>query len=580
MLWKDQKRTIIIFSCILILLSALPMAQSGVRGLLINDLVGGVGTGTFSSQLIALIALFAFVELLFPIVSSYEFYFQRKLWFFLSERFEVGIIQKRGEIDVASHEDPKQNDLFNKIDENGTWRVQNFAERQFYLIQNVLQVMFASVVLILFSGWVFLALLACTLPALFIEMRYGKQIWDIHSSRAEVRRKFWELRSHFYNVSGISELKLFGNVKYFMKIIRDLFVSFRNEEFAADRRILWERLLSLVLSHIAITGIAIFFIWRVIKGDLQIGTLTFALAAVADFRESLSSFFHNLGSQSQDSLFVTDVFKFLNIRPFIARPLAGTLIPSGAPVRIEFCNVSFAYPGTDRMVLKDLSLVIESGQKVAFVGVNGAGKTTFIKLLCRFYDPTEGKILINGTDLRQIDLDSWYRQMGVLFQNFQDYRMPVKEVIAIGDSSVPLDENRVRAAAEQSEADAFIAQWEKGYDQMLGKGFSGGVDPSGGQWQKLALARVFYRNAPIFILDEPTSAIDAQAEAQIFERLEQMSKEKTLIFISHRFSTVRHADKIFVVENGSVIEQGSHEELVRRKGMYEKLFKLQAKGYE
>ena len=287
----------------------------------------------------------------------------------------------------------------------------------------------------------------------------------------------------------------------------------------------------------------------------------------------------NLGQQYQDSLFVTDIFKLLDIQPALVKPVSGFVLPRDTTPEIVFENVSFAYPGTDTVVLKNFSLRVEPGEKIALIGANGAGKTTIVKLLCRFYDPTEGRILIGGRDIREIDIESWYAILGALFQDYAHYPFIVKDAIALGRTESPLAMDQVRGAAHSSEADIFINEWKDKYEQMLGKDFTGGIEPSIGQWQKLAISRAFYRNAQVLILDEPTASIDAESEAKIFDRLEKETQGKTVILISHRFSTVRHATKIAVLENGRLKELGRHEELLKKKGLYARLFNLQAEGY-
>ena len=324
----------------------------------------------------------------------------------------------------------------------------------------------------------------------------------------------------------------------------------------------------------------VYFVLQVVKGNLLIGTLTFILASIGDLRQSLSGLFSNLGRQYQDSLFVTDIFRFLSLKPIIKKPEKGIVLDSKQTPEIAFEHVTFSYPGTKKTVLKDFSLKIAPGEKIALVGVNGAGKTTFVKLLCRFYDPDGGKITIDGHDLKEIDLESWYNQLGAIFQDYARYHFIVKEAIAVGRTGVASSLEKVKEAAKASEADTFIEEWEKKYDQMLGKEFTEGTEPSIGQWQKLALARTFYRDPRILILDEPTSSIDAEAEAKIFEKLELLPKDRTVILISHRFSTVRQADKIGVVEEGGLKELGTHEDLLKLNGTYANLFTLQAKGYK
>ena len=376
------------------------------------------------------------------------------------------------------------------------------------------------------------------------------------------------------------ELKLFQNTQHFLSTIKELFRNFQLEEKKNEKKKLIHQLIVLCFSQLVIAFAIVYFTMQVVKGNLLIGTLTFILASIGDLRQSLSGLFSNLGRQYQDSLFVTDIFKFLNLKPIIKKPEKGIVLDSKQTPEIAFEHVTFSYPGTKKTVLKDFSLKIAPGEKIALVGVNGAGKTTFVKLLCRFYDPDEGKITIDGHDLKEIDLESWYNQFGAIFQDYARYHFIVKEAIAVGRIGVASSLEKVKEAAKASEADTFIEEWEKKYEQMLGKEFTAGTEPSIGQWQKLALARTFYRDPRILILDEPTSSIDAEAEAKIFEKLELLPKDRTVILISHRFSTVRQADKIGVVEEGGLKELGIHEDLLKLNGTYANLFTLQAKGYK
>ncbi|HXF44369.1 MAG TPA: ABC transporter ATP-binding protein [Candidatus Paceibacterota bacterium] len=579
-IWKEKKGQVTLLALVFLVVSATPFLQSGSRGLLINELVNIAGSGTVTAYLFWLIAILIFASLIPSILFTIQNYLSKLFWFYLEAKFEVEVIKKRGEIDVAIHENPEHNDLFNRVSENGTWRIRSFLDRQFFILQNSVEVIIASAIIIFSQWWVFLIILMGTLPELIAEVRYGRQVWGIHSGRAEVRRKYWDLHRHFQWLPSIVELKLFQNIPYFLSTIKELFQSFQDEEKKNERKKLGYQLVSIIISQTAIAFAATWFIVQVVNGNLLIGTLTFILASIADLRQSLSGLFANLGRQYQDSLFVTDIFKLLDTKPAIKRPEKGIVLDQQKTPEIIFENVSFAYPNIKKLVLKNFSLKIPAGEKLAIVGVNGAGKTTFVKLLCRFYDPTEGRILVNGHDLRDIDLESWYYQLGVIFQDYSNYHFLVKEAIAIGRIGKKTSLEKVKEAAKASEADIFIEEWEKGYEQMLGKEFSGGVEPSIGQWQKLALAKTFYRDPRILILDEPTSSIDAEAEAKIFEKLEALPKDRTVILISHRFSTVRKAEKIAVIENGEIKEFGSHEALLKLDGTYAHLFNIQAKGYK
>lgn len=579
-IWKEKKGMIIALLFVFFVVSAAPFMQSGSNGLLINELVKIAGNGIITSKLILFIIFAVSASFLPSIMLKIQDYISKIFYFLLEEKFDILILNKKGEIDIASHEDPKQRDLLNKIKENGVWRIQNFIDRQFYILQNIIEAVIASIILIFFKWWIFLILIIGTLPEFIVELKYGEHIWNIHTAKAEVRRKYWDLHSYFGSIGSIIELKLFQNTGYFVLQIKELLANFLNEQRIEEKKKILNQLWSTLLSQFSIAFAVVFFIIEVVNGNLLIGTLVFVIASVSDLRRSLSSLFNNLGRQYQDGLFVTDVFKFLDIKAALKKPEKGIILNPNKTPEIVFENVDFAYPETEKLTLKNFSLKITPGEKLALIGVNGAGKTTLIKLLSRFYDPTRGRILINGNDLKTVDLESWYTMLGAIFQDYSHYHFVVKDAISIGRTSEEQKIEKVKDAAMASEADIFIKEWEKSYNQMLGKEFTEGIEPSIGQWQKLALARTFYRDPKILILDEPTSSIDAEAEAKIFERLEALPKDRTVILISHRFSTVRHADKIAVLENGELKELGKHEELLHKNGIYARLFNLQAKGYK
>lgn len=579
MVWVDQKYLVIFYAIVILLLSIVPFARSGIGGLLINELVDYAGKGSFTDKITILLAATVAVSFLTPMFYSLELYLAKIFYFYTGEKFELLLIKRKGEIDIASHEDPKINDLFNRVMEKGMWSIQSFFERQFFIMQNIIEVLVASIILTTSQWWVFLIIFLATIPELLAEIKYGKNVWSIYNTRSEVRRRFFNLKGHFQLLPELIELKLFQNTKYFLSMIKELFVNFQNEERKVENQKLRDFLLTQIISQSALAFATGWFVYEVLQGKIQIGTFTFILASIANLRQALSALFSNLGRQYQDSLFVKDVFKVIDIKPAIIKEKNGIILEQDKTPVIEFKNVSFAYPGSNKMALKDFSLKIVPGDKVALVGINGAGKTTFVKLLCRFYDPSEGQILINGQDLKKIDLESWWWHLGVLFQDYAHYSLLVKQAIGIGRTKKEVEMENIKNAAWASESNVFIEEWEKSYEQMLGKQFKHGVEPSIGQWQKLALARTFYRNPSILILDEPTSSIDAEAETNIFNKLNSLPQDRTVILISHRFSTVRQASKIVVIKHGKIIEQGKHEELLAINKDYARLFGMQAKGY-
>lgn len=560
--------------------AVLPFGVSALRGKVIDGVVDASVRASAAADLWFLVGAMAIGLLVSAFVSVLQQYCSKRFWLYFSARFEMDLAKKQAEVDMASYEDPATNNLFTKVHENGVWRLENFIDRQFQVIQELLSVITATIVLGLFQWWFVLVLVLGTLPELLVELRYGAQVWGIYGANAELKRRYWSIKRHFEWPESVAELKLFRLSDSLALRMRTLYAGFIAEQNKVERKKLLLASASLVVSQAAVIAVLVWAVFLVLQGQILIGAFTFVWASITDFRGSLSGLFRNLSGQYQDSLFVTDLFTVLDMPPVIPKPDPGKRLGKTSVPDIAFEHVSFRYPGTERWVLRDINLHVSAGTKMAFVGVNGAGKTTLVKLLCRFYDPTEGRILINGVDLRELQLDGWYDKMGVLFQEYNRYQMPVGEGIALGSAQTKFSLARVRDAAVGSEADTFISKWEKGYEQELGKQFTGGIEPSVGQWQKLALARVLYRDPAVYILDEPTASVDAEAEAHIFEKLESVAKGKTMLLISHRFSTVRKADSICVLSEGGVLELGSHADLLAQQGTYARLFKLQAKGYE
>jgi ATP-binding cassette subfamily B protein len=351
----------------------------------------------------------------------------------------------------------------------------------------------------------------------------------------------------------------------------------RNRELTR-RRLWWGSALA-IIGSLGYYGSYAYLVWRALLGEISVGTLTFLAGAIAGSATQLQSVFSLFSSISDQALFLTDLVSFLSVQPDI-RSKPGAL-PAPRPIRdgFEFREVSFHYPGSDREVLKSLSFRMAPGEHIALVGENGQGKTTLVKLLARLYDPTAGAILLDGVDLRDYGVEELHKEIGIIFQDFVHYDLAARLNIGVGRISESGHDDALWNAARKSRADRLLARFPGGLDQMLGRRFEGGVDLSGGEWQKFALARAYLRNAQVLILDEPTAALDAMAESEVFSRFADLAQGKMAILISHRFSTVRRSHRIVVLEDGRIREQGTHDELVATGGEYAKLFELQAANY-
>jgi ATP-binding cassette subfamily B protein len=403
--------------------------------------------------------------------------------------------------------------------------------------------------------------------------------YSLAYSLTPIRRELDYLRTLATSKEAAKEVKIFGLAPYF----RDQFATITDGVIRRTRNLQKKRfrfgsMLGMIGSVGYYAGYA-YLVLQAIKGRLTIGDLQLLAGALAGSNTQLQAVFSTFAGIADQSLFLTDLVKFFAVEPRIGTPANG--IPAPRPIRdgFEFRNVTFRYPQTDRLVLKDLNFRIAPGERVAVVGENGQGKTTFVKLLARLYDPSSGQILLDGVDLREYRLEDLHRQIGVIFQDFMRYDLPARENIGVGQIDQLTNEDRLLAAARQSRASEIIQRFPDGLEQMLGRRFEGGVDLSGGEWQKFALARAYLRDAQLLILDEPTAALDALAEFEVFHRFAELTEGRMAIMISHRFSTVRMCDRIVVIEGGCIREQGTHTELLAHGGRYAEMFEMQASSY-
>jgi ATP-binding cassette subfamily B protein len=578
-IWPGHRGLISAAFVIALLIAFLPFASTGAQALVINELVA-TGQHGVTTKIVLYLVLLISMLFLRDVIGAVQMLVQKRLWSRLTEFFELIMLKKRSEIDVATYENPKFHDLLSKTTEKGIFPICNLIERQIQQVTNIAQMAVAATVFFVFDWRFFVLALLSALPDFVVQMKSGKASWDIWDEDSQTRRRLTDLRRHFLGLNRLTELKIFQNVTKFYGLVAEMYSAFREKQWALDRRAYRWRMYASVVSIAFQAAPYVWVIWLVSHGEMQIGTMAFLLGSFGSFEGGLIGFFSGIAYQFEWSLYAKDMFTVIDTEPLLTdREGAVMASPDVAP-RIEFRDVSFAYPNTDRLILKNVNLTIESGERLAIVGLNGAGKSTLIKLLMRFYDPTGGEILVNGVDLKQIERESWWSLVAALFQDYADYKFPVKEVIALGRSNGNGHLRKVVRAAKEAEAHPFIEAFASQYNQMIGKEFDGGVDLSVGQSQKLALARSMYRAPRLMILDEPTASIDAESEDRIFASLEAGSGERTQIVISHRFSTVRRSDKICVLQDGAVSELGTHAELMDNNQTYARLFRLQAKGYE
>jgi ATP-binding cassette subfamily B protein len=394
------------------------------------------------------------------------------------------------------------------------------------------------------------------------------------------RRELDYLRFIGATDTSAKEVKIFGLSRFLSQrfaVLADKY--YKANKALAIRRTMWGAVFN-VLGDLAYYGAYIIIILRTVGGILTVGDLTFLAGSFARLRSQLQGVLSRFTRISENTLYLKDYFDFMEMEPLIKDSMDSIPFPQKIEKGIVFENVGFKYPTVENWALRNLTFELKAGEKLALVGENGAGKTTLVKLLARLYDPTEGRILIDGIDIKRFQLDSLRQNIGVIFQDFVRFYLSAAENIAVGDIEAVHERNRIIDSADKSMADEVIERLPLKYDQMLGRRFAEGVELSGGEWQKVALARAYMRDAQILILDEPTAALDARAEYEVFVRFSELTAGKTAVLISHRFSTVRMADRILVLKNGLFVEIGSHEELLQNNGLYAELFTLQAAGYQ
>jgi len=534
---------------------------------------------TISNVVIILIVTYAAVYGLSRILSSVQVYFDKKWFMVMDHETDLVIFQKRAEIDLAHYENPKFQDLLQRAFGRGWWPLINLADSQFRNFSNIAVIIATSAITSILNWQVYLVVIISSIPMFYVQLKYGKVSWTLHGENSPEQRMYDHLSQHLRSRVGIMQSKTLQNSKYILEKMSAIIHSFMDKQISIDNKRLWSNAFA---SIVGAAGYAIAFyliVFDIIKGNSDIGSMVFLVAALGQLVGSISALFSDLARQFEWSLYVTDIFEVLNTKPFLSESKNSIKLNLKTPPKIEFKNVYFKYPDTKDWVLENINLEINPGEKIALVGENGAGKTTLIKLLARIYDPDKGQILINGIDLKEINYDEWGSYLGILLQDFINYQFVVTDSIAMGRADKEINLNKVIEASVLSGASDFIEKWDEGYKQRIGKEFDGGVEPSKGQNQKLALARILYRAGFVTVLDEPTASVDALSEMKIFESMQKATKDLTLIVITHRFNAVQNLDKIIVLEHGVIVEVGNHNELFAKKGRYAEMYLAQAKTF-
>ena len=496
----------------------------------------------------------------------------------VSNRTSEDLIQHAARLDLYQFEDATFYDKLERARRQTTGRTVLMSQvlAQF---QDFITIFSLGVGLIAFNPWLILILVIAIIPSFIGETKFNQASYSLTRSWTPERRELDYLRFIGASDHTVKEIKTFGLGNFIAERFRYLAEKyFLANRSLAIKRASWGSFLS-ALGTAAYYGAYIFIILQTISGQITLGTLTFLAGAFNRMRGMLQGIMNRFSKIAEGALYLKDLFDFLDIQPSIISATKALPFPLKIKHGFTFEEVSFKYPGSENFVIKDLSFELKAGEKLALVGENGAGKTTVVKLLARLYEPTRGRILIDGKDIKSYNLQELRQHVAIIFQDYAKFQMKVSENIGVGKIEQADQFAKIENAALKSLANTVIEDLPDGYEQMLGRRFAKGIELSGGQWQKIALARAYMRDAQLLILDEPTSALDARAEHEVFVRFADLIKDKTAVLISHRFSTVRMADRILFLENGQKLEMGSHEQLMTNNGKYAELFKLQAKGY-
>ena len=586
LVWRTHRGYALGVSLLRLVRSGVPVATLWIGKLIIDAVVTGarahVAPGD-ARRLWRLVALEIAIVVGADLLARLSTYLESALGDLFTTRLNLRLMEHAATLDLAQFEDPAFHDRLERATGRASAGIGVFGGL-LQIGQSVVAMASLVAALTVFDFRLTILLVAAILPSFFGEVRYAGRSYSLFFRRTAERRELDYLRQVGASAQTAKEVQLFGLSSWLVARYRTLSERFyaENRTLAAQRARMGALLAALGTS--AYYGAYALILARTVAGAISLGTLTFLTGAFTRGRDMLQQVLLSANGMAEQALYLDDLFAFLELRPTIVSRPGARAVPSPMREGFVFEDVGFRYPGSDRWAVRHLDLVLRAGERVALVGENGAGKTTIAKLLARLYDPTEGRILLDGVDLRDYDLASLRASVGVIFQDFVRYDLRFDENVGVGDVRVLEDVGEavppaVVDAAERSLAASLLPRLAGGYRQMLGRRFAEGVDLSGGEWQKVALARAYLRDAQVLVLDEPTAALDARAEYEVFARFAELVVGRLAVLISHRFSTVRMADRIVVLQGGRVVEAGDHDALVAHGGLYAELFEMQAEGY-
>ena len=582
LVWQTDRWATIVLGFLTLGGALLPASQAWVGKLIVDGVVASIQRGA-DPEVVRRVFVYLILELALFLLNTglnhARRLIQQLIQLQLANRIRGEIIQKALTLDLAFFEHPDFYDRLQNARRESGYKPVDLINDSFLIVQNTITLISFAVLLLRFSPWLVIILLVTSIPAFIAETRFSEEGFRLLTRRAPETRQINYLSRLLTEDTSAKEIKLFNLGETLLARYMTLFDKFfREDKSLALRRAVAGFGLGLIAT-LGFYGSYAWIVWHTVQGKISLGDMTLYLTIFRQGQSTFQGILSGVGSIYENNLFMANLFDFLGLKPQMG--VAARNQGLSVPLRrgIEFRRVGFRYPESEEWALRDIDLTIRPGEKIALVGPNGAGKTTLIKLLSRLYDPTEGMILIDGVDIRELDPLDLRQRIGVIFQDFVRYHLAASENIGVGQIEALDRLEQIIESARKSGAHSIIENLPDGYQTMLGRWFHGGHELSVGQWQKIALARAFMRDAEILVLDEPTASLDAETEYEIFRRFQELTVGKMAILISHRFSTVRMADRIVVIQEGRVAEIGSHQELLNQGGIYGHLFSLQAEGY-
>lgn len=580
LIWETSKRMTIANLLLRLFKSALPITMLYIGKLIIDEVVRMIDVAGERdlTYLWVLVALELGLAVLSDLINRGITLMDSLLGDLFSNRTSVALIEHAATLDLAQFEDATFYDKLERARRQTVTRVVLMSQ-VLSQGQDIVTIGFLAAGLIAFNPWLILILLIAVVPSFLGESHFNERTYSLSRSWTPERRELDYLRYIGASDETAKEIKTFNLSGFLASRFKELSDRYYTlNKSITVKRAVWGSALS-AIGTLAYYGAYIFILFNTVTGAITVGSLTFLAGSFSNMRSLLQGIMTRFSQIAESALYLQDLFDFLELKPQITPPTNPLPVPRPIRQGFTFENVGFKYHNSEKWAVRYLSFHLKAGEKLALVGENGAGKTTLVKLLARLYEPSEGRILLDGIDLRDYDLNDLRHQVGIIFQDYVRFQMTASDNIAIGQISNVGDKERIQGSAQKSLADLVIQRLPNKYDQVLGKRFDKGVELSGGEWQKVALARAYMRDAQLLILDEPTSALDARAEHEVFLRFSELIEGRTAVLISHRFSTVRMADRILFLEQGQLKELGSHEELLAKNGKYAELFLLQARGY-